>query len=146
MPAKATPAISSMAGSTALDGVDASTPSTTGVSHRSLRAPGCSAGRSEPLLFPLRFRQPTTLVKYSGETDPAVWLNDYRLACKLGGATEDAVIIRNIPLHLADATRTWLEHLPADQIHNWADLVHIFVGNFQGTYVPWKLQIGRAHV
>ena len=48
---------------------------------------------------------------------------------------EDAVIIRNLPLHLADATRTWLEHLPADQIHNWADLVKIFVGNFHGTYV-----------
>ena len=29
--------------------------------------------------FPPRFRQPTTLVKYSGETNPAVWLNDYRL-------------------------------------------------------------------
>ena len=42
--------------------------------------------------FPPRFRQPNTLVKYSGETDPAVWLNDYRLACQLGGATEDAVI------------------------------------------------------
>jgi hypothetical protein len=30
--------------------------------------------------FPPRFRQPTTLVKYSEETDPAVWLNDYRPA------------------------------------------------------------------
>ena len=64
--------------------------------------------------FPLRFRQPTTLVKYSGETDPAVWLNDYCLACQLGGATNDAVIIRNITLHLVDGTRTWLEHLPED--------------------------------
>ena len=54
--------------------------------------------------FPPRFRQPTTLVKYLGETDPAVWLNDYRLACQLGGAMEDAVIIRNLPLHLTDAT------------------------------------------
>ena len=72
----------------------------------------------------------TTLVKNSGETDPAVWLNDYRLACQLGGATDDAVIIRNLPLHLADATRTWLEHLPAAQIHDWADLVKILVGNF----------------
>ena len=48
--------------------------------------------------FPPRFRQPNTLVKYSGETDPAVWLNEYRLSCQLGGATEDAVIIRNLPL------------------------------------------------
>jgi hypothetical protein len=54
--------------------------------------------------FPSSFRQPTTLVKYSGETDPAVWINDYRLACQLGSATDEAVIIRNLPRHLADAT------------------------------------------
>jgi hypothetical protein len=94
--------------------------------------------------FPQRFRQPTTIVKYNGETDPRVWLNDYRLACQLGGATSDEVIIRNLPLHLADSVRTWLEHLPASQIHNWDDLVRTFVGNFQGTYVrpanSWDLR------
>jgi hypothetical protein len=68
--------------------------------------------------FPQRFRQPSTIVKYNGETDPHVWLNDYRLACQLGGATSDEVIIRNLPLHLGDSARTWLEHLPASQIHN----------------------------
>jgi hypothetical protein len=62
--------------------------------------------------FPQRFRQPTTIVKYNRETDPRVWLNDYRLACQLGGATSDEVIIRNLPLHLGDSARTWLEHLP----------------------------------
>jgi hypothetical protein len=31
--------------------------------------------------FPPRFRQPTTLTKDSGEIDPGLWLNDYRLAC-----------------------------------------------------------------
>jgi hypothetical protein len=31
--------------------------------------------------FPQRFRQPTMIVKYNRETDPRVWLNDYRLAC-----------------------------------------------------------------
>jgi hypothetical protein len=94
--------------------------------------------------FPQCFRQPTTIVKYNGETDPRVWLNDYHLECQLGGATNDEVIIRNLPLHLADSTRTWLEHLPANQIHNWDDLVRTFVGNFQGTYVPpgnsWDLR------
>jgi hypothetical protein len=68
--------------------------------------------------FPQRFRQPTSIDKYTGETDPRVWLNDYRLACQLGGATTDEVIIRNLPLHLADSARMWLEHLPASQIHN----------------------------
>jgi hypothetical protein len=63
--------------------------------------------------FPQRFRQPTSIDKYNGETDPRVWLNDYHLACQLGGATTDEVIICNLPLHLADSARTWLEHLPA---------------------------------
>jgi hypothetical protein len=94
--------------------------------------------------FPQRFRQPKSIDKYTGETDPCVWLNDYRLACQLGGATTDEVIIRNLPLHFADSTRTWLEHLPPNQIHNWGDLVRTFVGNFQGTYVrpgnSWDLR------
>jgi hypothetical protein len=68
--------------------------------------------------FPQRFRQPTSIEKYMGETNPRVWLNDYRLASQLGGATTDMVIIRNLPLHLADSAQTWLEHLPASQIHN----------------------------
>ena len=80
--------------------------------------------------FPPRFRQPTTLTKYSGETDPGLWLSDYRLACQLGGVTDDAVIILNLPLHLADSARTWLEHLPANQIYDLSDLVKTFVGNF----------------
>jgi hypothetical protein len=63
--------------------------------------------------FPQRFRQPMSIDKYNGETDPRVWLNDYRLACQLGGATTDEVIIHNLPLHLTDSVRTWLEHLPA---------------------------------
>jgi hypothetical protein len=85
-----------------------------------------------------------TIVKYNRETDPRVGLNNYRLTCQLGGATSDEVIIRNLPLHLADSARTWLEHLPASQIHNWDDLVCTFVGNFQGTYVrpgnSWDLR------
>jgi hypothetical protein len=80
--------------------------------------------------FPQRFRQPTTIVKYNGEMNPRVWLNDYRLACQLGRATSDEDIIHNLPLHLTDSARTWLEHLPASQIHNWDDLVRTFVGNF----------------
>jgi hypothetical protein len=94
--------------------------------------------------FPQRFRQPRTIVKYNRETDPRVWLNDYRLACQLGGATSDEVIIRNLPLHLADSARTWLEHLMASQIHSWDDLVRTFVENFHGTYVhpgnSWDLR------
>jgi hypothetical protein len=85
--------------------------------------------------FPSRFRAPTTITKYSGETRLELWLADYRLACQLGGRDDDNLIIRNLPLFLSDAAQAWLEHLPPAQISNWDDLVKAFAGNFQGTYV-----------
>jgi hypothetical protein len=47
--------------------------------------------------FPTRFRTPTTITKYSGETRPELWLADYRLACQLGGTDDDNLIICNLP-------------------------------------------------
>jgi hypothetical protein len=97
--------------------------------------------------FPARFRAPTTITKYSRETRPELWLTDYRPACQLGGADDDNLIIRNLPLFLSDAARAWLEHLPPAQIFDWEDLVKAFVGNFQGTYVrpgnSWDLRSCR---
>jgi hypothetical protein len=97
--------------------------------------------------FPTRFRAPTTITKYSGETRHELWLTDYRLACQLGGTDDDNLIIRNLPLFLSDAARAWLEHLPPAQISNWDDLVKAFAGNFQGTYVrpgnSWDLRSCR---
>jgi hypothetical protein len=97
--------------------------------------------------FPARFRAPTTITKYSGETRPELWLADYRLACQLRGTDDDNLIIRNLPLFLSDAARAWLEHLPPAQISNWDDLVKAFAGNFQGTYVrpgnSWDLRSCR---
>jgi hypothetical protein len=61
--------------------------------------------------FPTRFRTPTTITKYSGETRPELWLADYRLACHLGGTDDDNLMIRNLPLFLSDTARAWLEHL-----------------------------------
>jgi hypothetical protein len=55
--------------------------------------------------FPTRFRAPTTITKYSGETRPELWLADYRLACQLGGTDDDNLIIRNLPLFLSDVAR-----------------------------------------
>jgi hypothetical protein len=62
--------------------------------------------------FPTRFRAPTPITKYSGETRPELWLADYRLTCYLGGTDDDNLIIHNLPLFLSDAARAWLEHLP----------------------------------
>jgi hypothetical protein len=56
-------------------------------------------------ILPARFRPPTTLTKYNGETKPELWLANFRLACQLGGATDDRVIIRQLPLFLSDTAR-----------------------------------------
>jgi hypothetical protein len=53
--------------------------------------------------FSARFRAPTSITKYSGETRPELWLADYWLACQVGGTDDDNLIIRNLPLFLSDA-------------------------------------------
>jgi hypothetical protein len=55
--------------------------------------------------FPTRFRPPTTITKYSGETRLELWLTDYRLACQLGGTDDDNLIIHNLPLFLSNTAR-----------------------------------------
>jgi hypothetical protein len=85
-----------------------------------------------------------TLTKYNGETKPELWLTDFRLACQLGGAIDDRVIIWQLPLFLSDTARAWLEDLPPRQIHDWDDLVRVFEGNFKRTYMhpgnSWDLR------
>ena len=78
--------------------------------------------RSTPLPSP--FRPPTSIAKYNGETKPELWLAYFWLACQLGGARgDDQAIIRKLLLFLFDTARRWLEELPANQIHDWTDLV-----------------------
>ena len=98
----------------------------------SLDLPGLQAFSRHILYaaFPPRYRPPTNIPKYSGETTLGLWNEHYWLACRVGGMDSDYFIIRNLPLFLADSTRTWLEHLPPNQIQSWADLKEIFVGNF----------------
>jgi hypothetical protein len=80
--------------------------------------------------FPPQYHPPANIMKYARKTNPSLWLEDYRLACRADGVDSDYFIIRNLPLFLADSARTWLEHLPSDRIKNWSDLKEIFIGNF----------------
>jgi hypothetical protein len=54
---------------------------------------------------PCPFPSPDYHHQVLGETRPELWLVDYRLACQLGGADDDNLIIRNLPLFLSDAAR-----------------------------------------
>jgi hypothetical protein len=43
--------------------------------------------------FPKHFWVPNNIVKYDDRTNPSIWLEDYRLACRAGGADDDLFII-----------------------------------------------------
>jgi hypothetical protein len=94
--------------------------------------------------FPSLFQALTNVPRYDGDSHPNVWLEDYRLACHAGGATDDLFIIKNLLLYLGDSTRTWIEYLSWDKIHDWTNLRRVFVGNFQCTYMrpgtQWELR------
>jgi hypothetical protein len=59
--------------------------------------------------LPSRFRAPNNVDKYDGRTNPSVWLEDYHLACRVGRAEDDLLIIQFLPIYLANMTRAWLD-------------------------------------
>jgi hypothetical protein len=69
-------------------------------------------------------------IKYDDKTNPSVWLEDYRLACRAGGANDNLINIQFLPIYLADSVRVWLDHLPKNAIDSWDDLQEIFIDNF----------------
>jgi hypothetical protein len=81
---------------------------------------------------------------YDDRTNLRVWLEEYRLTCRVDRADVDFFIIQFLSIYLADSARAWLDHLPRNSIHCWEDLKEIFNRNFQGTYVwlgnPWDLK------
>jgi hypothetical protein len=96
--------------------------------------------------FPSRFRAPTNVLRYDGDTNPNVWLEDYRLACHAGGATDDLFVIKNLPLYLSDSARTRLEHLPRDKIQDWTDLRLGLRWKLSGhIHAPWQV-VGAAQL
>jgi hypothetical protein len=44
-------------------------------------------------MFLKYFQSPNNVIKYDGKINPNIWLEDYRLACKAGGADDDLFII-----------------------------------------------------
>jgi hypothetical protein len=55
--------------------------------------------------FPQCFWASSSIVKYDGKTNPSVWLEDYCLAYKAGGADDDMFIIQFLPIYLANSAR-----------------------------------------
>jgi hypothetical protein len=55
------------------------------------------------------------------------------MAMTIQNASE-MIMVCYMPLMMKDVARTWIQGLPANNIHSWRDMRRVFVKNFKGTY------------
>jgi hypothetical protein len=55
--------------------------------------------------FLKHFWEPSNFVKHDSKTNPSVWLEDYRLACRAGRVDDDLFFIQFLPIYLANSAR-----------------------------------------
>ena len=72
-------------------------------------------------MIPPNFRLATGVSKFTGESKPETWLEDYRVAVQIGGGN-DEVAMKHLPLMLEGSARAWLNQLPPSSIYTWEDL------------------------
>ncbi|KAI5008844.1 hypothetical protein ZWY2020_009892 [Hordeum vulgare] len=82
--------------------------------------------------IPPNFRLATGISKFTGESKPETWLDDYRVAIQIGGG-DDQVAMKHLPLMLDGSARAWLNQLAPSSIYSWADLARVFIRTFEGT-------------
>ena len=83
-------------------------------------------------MIPPNFRLATGVSKFTGESKPDTWLEDYRVAVQIGGGN-DEVAMKNLPLMLEGSARAWLNKLAPGSIYSWEELARVFVRTFEGT-------------
>jgi hypothetical protein len=83
--------------------------------------------RSSPL--PKGIKLSDGVVKFNGQQDPRIWLDDFITAVKISGGSRDNAL-QLLPLHLKDNARAWLNNLAPDSIRSWEEFRQAFIANF----------------
>jgi hypothetical protein len=86
--------------------------------------------RSAPL--PKGIKLSDGIVKFNGQQDPRIWLDDFITTVKISGGSRDNAL-QLLSLHLKDNTRAWLNNLTPDSIRSWEEFRQAFIANFRGT-------------
>jgi hypothetical protein len=86
--------------------------------------------RSTPLPKGIKLRD--SVVKFNGQYDPQIWLDDFITAITIGGRSRDNAL-QLLSLHLKDNARAWLNNLTPDSIRSWEEFQQAFIVNFWGT-------------
>ncbi|KAI4995416.1 hypothetical protein ZWY2020_035319 [Hordeum vulgare] len=92
--------------------------------------PECFSRAIRSADIPPNFRLATGISKFTGESKPETWLDDYRVAVQIGGG--DHVAMKHL-LMLDGSARAWLNQLAPSSIYSWADLARVFIKTFEGT-------------
>ena len=82
-------------------------------------------------MIPSNFRLAIGVSKFTGESKPDTWLEDYRVAVQIGGGN-DEVAMKHLPLVLEGTARAWLNQLAPSSIYTSKDLARVFVRTFEG--------------
>jgi hypothetical protein len=83
--------------------------------------------RSTPL--PKGIKLSDSVVKFNGQQDPRIWLDDFMTAVTIGGGSRDNAL-QLLSLHLKDNARAWLNNLAPDSIRSWEEFRQAFIANF----------------
>jgi hypothetical protein len=86
--------------------------------------------RSTPL--PKGIKLSDGVVKFNGQQDPRIWLDDFITAVTISGGSRDNAL-QLLSLHLKDNARAWLNNLAPDNIRSWEEFRQAFIANFRGT-------------
>jgi hypothetical protein len=86
--------------------------------------------RSTPL--PKGIKLSDGVVKFNGQQDPRIWLDDFITAVTISGGSRDNAL-QLLSLHLKDNARAWLNNLAPDSIRSWEEFRQAFISNFRGT-------------
>jgi hypothetical protein len=71
-------------------------------------------------------------VKFNGQQDPRIWLDDFVTVVKISGGSRDNAL-QLLSQHLKDNARAWLNNLAPDSIRSWEQFRQAFIANFRGT-------------
>jgi hypothetical protein len=85
--------------------------------------------RSTPL--PKGIKLSDGVVKFNGQQEPRIWLDDFITAVTISGGSRDNAL-QLLSLHLKDNARAWLNNLAPDSIRSWEEFRQAFITNFRG--------------
>ena len=81
-------------------------------------------------MIPPNFRLGTGVSKFTGESKPDTWLEDYRVAVQIGGGN-DEVAMEHLPLMFEGSAIAWLNQLAPSSIYSLRELARVFVRTFE---------------